>query len=39
MAPIYEWGSEVSMLQSHYEEAVYILPVYFLPQEILVLIW
>ena len=26
MAPFYEWGSTASRLQSHFEEAVYFLP-------------
>ena len=36
LLPFYGMGSTVSMLQSHYEVAVYFLPLS--PQEILVLI-
>ena len=36
MAPLYGWGSTASRLQSHYEEAVYFLPL--ISQKFLVLI-
>ena len=36
LAPFYEWDSTVSKIQSHYEEAVYFLPLSL--QEFLVLI-
>ena len=36
MAPFYEWGSNVSRLQSHCEETIYFLPLSL--QEFLVLI-
>ena len=37
MAPYYTWGSAASRLQSHYEEAVYFLPLS--SQKFMVLIW
>ena len=37
MAPFYGWGSSALRLQSHYEEAVYFLPLS--SQKFLVLIW
>ena len=36
VAPYYEWGSTVLRLQSHFEEAVYVIPLTF--QKFLVLI-
>ena len=37
MAPFYGWGSTASRIQSHYEEAVYLLPLS--SQKFLALIW
>ena len=37
MAPFYGWGSTASMLQNHYKEAFYFLPLSLL--KFLVLIW